>query len=255
MAVPTYPVRERYGMIWLFPGDPAKAESTPMPEIPELEGPDAWACVPIDYTLNAHFSMIVENTCDFTHEYLHRRWQPFANPTLKGHRIEGDRIFVDYATKVAAGGVYDLFIARNESPAMAMELAYDYPHQWSNTDNRYKHWMFVLPIDERTTRVFFLFYYRSLKVPFLPLTIPQRLMKPLLKVANELLMKPLLNEDAWAVQAEQEGYERYYDVPYTELSPVMKDFQALTVRKWEEYLAIKDEQPKIRRLPVVARAS
>ena len=38
VRVASYPVRVRYGLIWIFPGDPALAEETPMPEIPELEG-------------------------------------------------------------------------------------------------------------------------------------------------------------------------------------------------------------------------
>jgi hypothetical protein len=40
-----------------------------------------------------------------------------------------------------------------------MELCHEYPFQWSNTDNRIKHHCFVLPIDRKTSRCFFLFYY------------------------------------------------------------------------------------------------
>ena len=42
-----------------------------------------------------------------------------------------------------------------------MELCYEYPYQWSNTDGKIKHWCFVLPIDGTTTRAFFLFYFDS----------------------------------------------------------------------------------------------
>ena len=45
-----------------------------------------------------------------------------------------------------------------------------YPYQWSNTGDRIKHWCFVLPLDERTTRVFFLFYFEALKIPFVFIT-------------------------------------------------------------------------------------
>ena len=34
-------------------------------------------------------------------------------------------------------------------------LCFEYPNQWSNIDDEIKHWLFVLPIDERTTRAFF----------------------------------------------------------------------------------------------------
>ena len=49
-----------------------------------------------------------------------------------------------------------------------MELGYEYPYQWSDTGGKIKHWCFVLPQDERTTRVFFLFYFDALKIPFTP---------------------------------------------------------------------------------------
>jgi hypothetical protein len=50
-------VRERYGLIWLFPGERERAASVAMLEIPELEGLHAWGCVPVH----------------FMHAYLHHR--------------------------------------------------------------------------------------------------------------------------------------------------------------------------------------
>lgn len=250
ISVAAYPVRERYGLIWLFPGDASKAEATPMPEIPEIEGDDAWACVPIDYTWQAHHSMIIENVCDFTHEFLHRDWKPFADPNLRNLDVEGDRIDLGYDTKVAAGGIYSLFADRSRSAGQHMKLGFYYPHQWSDTDGRYKHWMFVLPVNESTTRVFFLFYYADLKVPFLPLTIPRMAMKTVLKVANRLVMHPLLEQDRWAVEEEQKGYERHHDAPVAEFSPVVTAFQKLTIERWEAYLASRDERPRHGRLPL-----
>src|SRR6185369_14747393 len=71
----TYPLRVRYGLIWIFPGDPALAETRRLPDIPELEGPDPWPCVPLDFTWRAHHSMIVDNVSDFTHAWLHRKYR------------------------------------------------------------------------------------------------------------------------------------------------------------------------------------
>src|SRR5262245_29708803 len=70
--VASYPVKARYGLVWLFPGNPALAEQRQIPDIPELEGKDRWACVPLDFTWRAHHSMIIDNVRDFTHDYLHR---------------------------------------------------------------------------------------------------------------------------------------------------------------------------------------
>jgi hypothetical protein len=251
IRLPDFAVRERYGLIWLFPGDQTRAASVPMPEIPELEGADAWACVPVDFVWQAHHSMIIDNVLDFTHEYLHRKFQPFKDPKLTHVEVEGDSVFVEYDTQVAAGKFYSRFVPRESANTNHMRLAYQYPHQWSNTDNWIKHWCFVLPIDERTTRAFFLFYYKQLRLPIVPLAIPRRLMEPILTVANRLLMRPLLEEDGFAVEAEQRGYERHFDAPIAELNPAVLEFQKLTIRKWEEYLAERDAAPVQRRLPIM----
>ena len=254
IRLPDYAVRERYGLIWLFPGDKDKAASVAMPEIPEIEGPDAWACVPVDFTWKAHHSLIIDNVSDFSHEYLHRKFQPFKDPKLTKLEVEGDRVFIEYDTKVGGGKIYSRFVPHGSTDTNHMRLCYDYPHQWSNTGDWIKHWCCVLPIDERTTRAFFLFYYRQLEIPGANVAIPRWLMRPVLTIANRILMRPLLEEDGFAVEAEQAGYERYYDAPIAELNPAVTEMQKLTIRKWEEYLAQRESAPRQRRLPVMASA-
>jgi 4beta-methylsterol monooxygenase len=234
----TYPVRVRYGLLWVFFGDEERAATTPMPEIAELEGPRPWACVPVDFTWRAHHSMIIDNVSDFTHAFLHQKYQPFSNDS-KLTRLEpsDDRVSLSYDTRVGQGKISGLFVDRKRVDTSSMELAYEYPYQWSNIDDQIKHWLFVLPIDERTTRTFFLFYFKEFKVPFLPLHIPKRLMRPFLKVSNKLLIEPLLRQDLYAVEAEQAGWEKHYEEPIAELSPAVQAFQTLTIKKWEQHLA------------------
>lgn len=235
--VPSMPVKVRYGLIWIFFGDPARQHEASIPEIPELEGPDRWTCVPVDATWSAHHSMIIDNVSDFTHAYLHRKYEPFTDSELLDYRVEGDTVELEYDTKVGAGKIASLFVDRKAIDTSSMTLAYEYPYQRSNTDDQIKHWLFVLPIDERTTRSFYLFYFKALKVPFTPFRIPRRVMTPFMQVANKLLVGKILDEDRVAVEAEQEGYEMHWDAPLAELNPVVKAFQDLTIRKWEEHLA------------------
>jgi phenylpropionate dioxygenase-like ring-hydroxylating dioxygenase large terminal subunit len=64
----------RYGLIWVFFGDPALANQRPMPAIPELDGDRPWVCVPLDSTWRAHSTMLVNNVMDSTHvATLHSR--------------------------------------------------------------------------------------------------------------------------------------------------------------------------------------
>ena len=237
VKIRSYPLRVRYGLIWLFPGNPTLANKVPMPEIPELEGPDAWACVPVDFTWQAHHSMIVDNVSDFTHAYLHRRYRPFVNAKLARCETVGDKVELSYDVVVGDGKLSKFFVDRKRVRTDRMDLAFEYPYQWSNTDDRIKHWCFILPIDERTSRVFFLFYFEALKIPLTPLQIPRAVMSPFLRLANIFLIRPLLREDGVAVEAEQEAWVASAGAPFLEFNPAVTMFQKLIARRWEEYLA------------------
>jgi nitrite reductase/ring-hydroxylating ferredoxin subunit len=186
--VEAFPVQERYGVVWVFPGDPAVASSRALPEIPEWADDSGWGKLSIDFTWKAHHSIIIDN--------------------------------------------------RKTTNTNAMRLGYAYPYQWSSTDEKIKHWCFVLPIDRRTTRVFFLFYFspEMLKIPLLPVLPPRPAISAIMPIVKRLLVRPLLDEDGVAVEAEQAGYEAHFDRPVPDLNPVVHAFQELTVRKWEEHL-------------------
>lgn len=247
----TYPLRVRYGLVWMFFGDAENADQVAMPEIPELEGDHPWECVPVDFTIRGHHSMIIDNVSDFTHEYLHRKYAPFSDAKLTRLETIGDSVQLAYDTKVGRGKISGLFVDRADIDTNAMELAYQYPYQWSNTDGKIKHWLFVLPVDETTTRTFFLFYFDHFVVPFTKVKIPRRMMRPFLRISNHLLVRPLLGQDKVAVEGEQAGWQKHWDAPVVEVSPAVNEFQKLTVRKWEEYLArekAKKEQRELVRL-------
>lgn len=232
-----YPVKVRYGLIWIFFGDAERANEVAIPTIPDLEGEDSWACVPVDFTVKAHHSMIIDNVSDFTHEHLHRKYKPFSEAKLLKLESTEDAVFLTYDTKVGQGKITKHFIDRVQADTTRMDLAYQYPYQWSNTGGHIKHWLFVLPIDERTTRTFYLFHFKSFKVPMMPLRIPRRLMEPIIKAANQLHIRPLLVQDAIACEAEQAGWERHWDQPVAEVNPAVHAFQTLTIKKWEKHLA------------------
>ena len=239
-SISSYPVKVRYGLVWLFPGDPKRAREREIPDIPELEGKDRWACVPLNFTWSAHHSMVIDNVSDFTHAHLHRKYRPFEGANLAKFETIGDDVHLSYDTHVGRGRISGLFVDHKNLNTNQMNLCYKYPYQWSNTDDAIKHWLFVLPMDERTTRVFFLFYFKSLKLPYLPIRIPRILMDMVMRVSNRWLIAPLLDQDRYAIEAEQEGYEKFWDAHPVEFNPVVKAFQEVTVRKWQEFLEGKE---------------
>jgi phenylpropionate dioxygenase-like ring-hydroxylating dioxygenase large terminal subunit len=235
--IKTYPVQVRYGLIWLFPGDPALAETVKIPEIPELMGPDPWANFVADFTWNTHHSMVIDNICDFAHAFLHRKYQPFVGAKLTHHEADEDRVYLTYDAYMAGGKISGIFVDRGRVNTRSIELCYQYPYQWTNTGDSIKNWSFMLPIDERTTRAFFLFYFDALKIPLISAKTPKWLTQLVLDIAKPLVFKPILLEDGVALEAEQQGYEANWDAPPIELNPVVPMFQRLTARKWEEHLA------------------
>lgn len=238
IRIASVPVRERYGLVFIFPGDPERATSRDLPAIPELEGGAPWPHVIVRFDCPGHHSMLLENVSDFTHGFLHRKYQPFSGTDLLRCEVIGDRVELEYKSKIAAGRLQNMFINREGSECDHMLACYDYPYHWSNTDDRIKHFLFTLPVDDSHNRHFFVFYVRpdTVKIPLLG-SIPRWIADKMMKMTRFTTLQPLLGQDVWVIGHEQAGWERHWDRPAPELSPVVKAFQDLTIRKWSEYLA------------------
>lgn len=236
IRVRRFPVRERYGLIWIFPGDPALAEAASMPEIPELEGPSSWASIMIDFIWAAHHSMIIENVSDFTHAHLHRKYRPFSDAKLTDLKTVGAEVRLSYDVLVGDGRFSKHFVDRARVKVDRMDLCFDYPYQRSDTGGRIRHWCFLLPMDGSTTHVFFIFYFDAVQIPLLRRPMPRSLQRLLMRVAKRVLIKPLLEQDGRMVEAEQEAYERDPNARTYELNPAVIEFQKLMVEQWRRYV-------------------
>jgi vanillate O-demethylase monooxygenase subunit len=70
-AIKSYPVEERYGFIWVWPGDPAKADKALIPH-QEWHNHPEWAFGGGLYHINCDYRLMVDNLMDLTHEtYVH----------------------------------------------------------------------------------------------------------------------------------------------------------------------------------------
>jgi len=242
IEIRSYPVQVRYGLIWLFPGDTALAEKVPLPSIPVLDGEKPWPFVPIDLTFKAHFSMVIENGCDFYHAYLHRKYKPFTDSHLESHRRDGDSILLAYQSKQGEGWLARLGTPKGGKDLNSMDLWYQYPYQGSDMDGEYIQWLFVLPMDERTTRCFYLFLWGPMVIPGIKVDVPFAVRKPILRLINTTYLRPLLLEDQVALEEEQQAVERELDHPSVELNPIIRTFQELTVEKWEDYVLSEQQR-------------
>jgi 4beta-methylsterol monooxygenase len=239
IRIATVPVRERYGLVFIFPGDPELSAIRDIPSIPELEGAKPWPHCIVQFDCPGHHSMLLDNVSDFTHGFLHRKYQPFEGTDLLRIETIGDRVELEYRSKIGAGRLQDMFISRGDVACDHMLACYDYPYHWSNTEDRIKHFLFTLPVDRTNNRHIFIFYLRPdvVKLPLLNRRLPHWVADKMMKAARFMTLQPLLSQDVWVIEHEQDGWERHWDRPTPELSPVVNAFQDLTIRKWEEVLA------------------
>ena len=238
-----YPVREKYGLIWVFPGDPALADTTPLPSIPMLDGPDSWPYTPVDLTIKAHHSMVIENVCDFNHEYLHRKFSPFADSKLTHLEYDGDAVELVYDCKLGQSPMIKPFIEGQST----IKIWYQYPYQISDSNGKYLHWMFMTPIDEATTRCIFLFLAGPISLPIVKLNIPHALRKPIVYLISNMYAKQLLLEDQVALEEEQQAGQYHIEKHHYEFSPLIRTFQKLAIDKWQAY--IDSEEKRMRGIP------
>jgi phenylpropionate dioxygenase-like ring-hydroxylating dioxygenase large terminal subunit len=80
--ITTYPVREKYGWIWLFLGDGEPCELPSIPNIPHV-GSSGFRAIQGEFHCNANYERVLENILDFAHApFVHAK--AFGNPDMPG---------------------------------------------------------------------------------------------------------------------------------------------------------------------------
>ena len=101
-GVRAYPVREAYGLIFVFPGDPEKAETTALPELPQFDSV-RHRTMTFSRTVQCHYSFMHENLLDMNHQFLHRGVVGRIQPAFLGHEAGQQSVEVRYAFTHAGG--------------------------------------------------------------------------------------------------------------------------------------------------------
>jgi len=92
--VRAYPVVERHGFVWLWPGDPSKADPALIPDCFWAHDPE-WAFGGGLYHVKADYRLMIDNLMDLTHEtYVHSTsiGQPEIDETPCTTRTEGETV-------------------------------------------------------------------------------------------------------------------------------------------------------------------
>jgi vanillate O-demethylase monooxygenase subunit len=89
-----YPVVEKYGFVWVWPGDPAQADVAKIHHLEWAESPD-WAYGGGLYHINCDYRLMVDNLMDLTHEtYVHTSsiGQKEIDEAPVNTKVEGDHV-------------------------------------------------------------------------------------------------------------------------------------------------------------------
>ena len=91
-TIKSYPALERYGFVWVWPGDKAKADPAKLHHLPWAESPE-WAYSGGLFHVKCDYRLMIDNLMDLTHEtYVHATsiGQPEIEEAAPVTTVEGD---------------------------------------------------------------------------------------------------------------------------------------------------------------------
>jgi len=232
-GVRAYPSREEYGFVFIFPGDPALAEKTPLPDLPAFRS-RAHKTMAFSRQVKCHYSFMHENLMDMNHQFLHRHVTGKIKPTHMETRQANGLVEVDYRFDLVEGkthlGSRLMCTSRNQSDTRSgvMTIATQYPYQRLqlrriNADEPVLSlWAAYVPVDrqQRINQTFGLLSIRKPKIPVL-----LALAWPIIRYFTEAVFA----EDRFAVEAEQRAYDQQGADWNQEILPFICDLRNLLI--------------------------
>jgi phenylpropionate dioxygenase-like ring-hydroxylating dioxygenase large terminal subunit len=232
----TYPVQEKDGFIWLYPGDlDYLASHRPDPlGIPEWDHLNYIGSVaPLDCP--GHFSYLIENLMDMYHGHLHDHYQAWASAALREIHADGDRLMVDYDAQSYYKIDHLLSISQLFFPALrrlhpeTLRVSYLYPHWVSTLGADFKIYCLFCPVSPTQTKAY-LVHFTSLeafpKLHKLPIAF-RRFVKNRLTGTAKPLLQGLIAQDVRMIAQEQAAFDRHPDRPNLEVNPALAKVQQL----------------------------
>jgi renierapurpurin 18,18'-hydroxylase len=229
----SYAVQEKYGVIWLFPGDQALAGDRPPPHVPEFDDPRL-LLVPITGRFQAHFSICNENTMDVFHGFLHNDLQGWFDPVLLRLKDGEDEVCADY--QVSYRGWITKFLGlsdvSDQTTTRTVSIQYRYPHYHTSLEGVSSLYLMRLPVGPTETRSFSLLF---LKLP-LPIWLLRPIKAPLSWFILRFIFIKFLNQDVEMMESEQQTYLRDRQRRYVEINPAIIALQRLIIRQYEQFV-------------------
>jgi phenylpropionate dioxygenase-like ring-hydroxylating dioxygenase large terminal subunit len=226
-GVRAYPVREAYGLVFVFPGDPREAAAAALPELPEFDSA-AHKTMVFSRTVHCHYSFMHENLLDMNHQFLHRGILGRIQPELLGYdtgprSVEARYLFTHAGGKQdrGAGLLAGDGIGGGKSPdVITIRTAYPYQTLQLVPEDAglpaFSLWVAYVPEDagQRTSHVYGLLMIRKPPIPG-----ALHLAWPFIRRFTERVFA----EDRMAVEAEQRAWDEQGEDRNHEVFPLIID--------------------------------
>ncbi len=236
-GVKSYPCREAYGHIFVFPGKAELSETVPFPDIKNWSNHE-YKTMYFSRQVNCHYSFLKENLMDMNHQFLHRRFMGKVKPTLletsKGENwVEAKYKFTGEphptANLVLAAGRkqesepedndFDIMTIRTEYPYQTLRVCppgSDLP--------LLDLWVAYIPVDpeQKANHSLGMLMIRKPKIPGLI-----HLLWPLMRYFTGVIFA----EDKMIVETEQKAYDIQGGDWNQEVFPLILDVRELLVKK------------------------
>ena len=226
-GVRAYPAREAYGLVFVFPGEPQKAATTALPELPEFDSA-RHKTMTFSRTVYCHYSFMHENLLDMNHQFLHRGIVGRLQPKLLGYdagpqSVEARYLFTHVGGKKNRGAgllARDGIVGSKSPDVITIRTAYPYQTLRLVPENAelptFSLWVAYVPEDaeQRTNHV-----YGLLMIEKPPIPGALHLAWPLIRRFTERVFA----EDRMAVEAEQRAWDEQGEDWNHEVFPLIVD--------------------------------
>ncbi|MEM7716424.1 MAG: aromatic ring-hydroxylating dioxygenase subunit alpha [Cyanobacteria bacterium P01_A01_bin.68] len=229
----SYAVREKYNIVWIFPGAVEDSETADLPSVPEYDDPN-WLAIPIPGEFKAHFSICNENTMDVFHGYLHENLQGWFDPELLSLKASEASVFAQY--RVSYQGWLTKFFGfseqGNEVTTRTVSIKYSYPHYHSSLEGMSSIYLMRQPVGAQLTKSFSLLFIKIR----LPQWFVRPLQKPITKIIWRFFLKSFLDQDTEMIESEQQTYLANPQRRYVEINPAIIALQRVIVGQYEKFV-------------------
>ena len=214
-GVRSFPVIEKHGFVWIYPGNPASANGVSPTAMTEWDDLNEIHSV-VRLTCRAHFSYLVENLMDMYHGSLHAQYQVWTAQALREVLQTENQVTAKYDATTYyrvkdLSSILELFIPwLRKFYAAPLTVTYDYPNWRSRLGDDFKIFCLICPVNERLTDAYLIHYTSLGKFAGLNALHPavRQIIKSALNNVARRLLQNLVRQDVLMIEEEQAAFDK-----------------------------------------------